>query len=1271
MINRKRVGLFLLCSLLFTITMLSTGRNTAKASEVPLPSQYFFVFNGINHTSGTEYEMKTPEVLTNISAGSTWSPTTTVTWVSSEPNVVKLQPSSSGSNFIRMIRQSPGYSTITAVITYGTNTYTLSCLVKVALTFDIQKTGLKLATTTNERILVINEVDATKQIYLKYVDYSTGTPENPVPVSGAAILANAVLFESDNEGVATVDATGLVTAKGAGSALITVTSNTMSTQDRPMKDTLRVVVAPSFTLTYDVGSTHVEVDSSNDPRTAQPVLNVPSSFVLESTATRANNLKWEVYDTSTGKKLSPTSAKMTYSVSEVSGNVSFHSVKAGTYEVYAFANDKYNASTEAPFAYMKLVVPITLRDVNLVMQVGDTYSIGDNSNIPDPDMFSYTYVEGNELIAQVDGDGVIKALRKGHVYLRLRYLSANDLYDDQLILDGDVQRDFYIDINVIDGIALNITNAYLYTSGTLMLQALVTDPSSELIWTSSHPTIATVNGGLVTGLKVGTTTITVSQNIGGVIKSATCRITVQQSVASITINPANIILPIGNYRTLQATITPKALSGVTLQWKSSNPNIVAITESSALSATIQGIAGGHAVISAINQDNVVVGYCHVSVQQSVTSIVLSETEVTVDLKTKRMQLRASVYPENALNKKVNWSTTDASKARVDENGMVTFVKAGTVSIIATSDDNPSARAICNITIQIPVASIALDEKEKTMYVGEAARLSYVILPTTASINSVTWTSTDNKVVSVDSSGKVTAKGVGTAVIILKSMDGGYTAYCTITVKKIATGVKLDVSKLDMKSGDYYYLKADLTPKDSTDTVLVWESSDTKVATVNEEGRVVARDSGQAIIMVRTEAGGIAYCKVTVTQPVEGLIINFSEKTIYVGDKLELKVSVSPSEASKREVIWKSSNTEVATVTEDGEVKGIAGGTALITCTTVEGGYTATCVLTVRELVSTIKLNHENYRIGLDKTFILEAIVSTQNATNKNVTWKSSNPKVASVNNKGKVTGLAYGFATITATAQDGSEVEAACEVEVVRPVTRVSLNKSFMNMLVGDGMELKATLEPKNATYGKVSWSSSNDKVAMVDDDGFVTAIGQGEAIITATAQDDSGKKATCYVTVSNRVPATGITLANRSLVMVPGEDKLVQTVISPVNSTDALSWSTDNVAVAKVDSKTGKITAVSIGTANVTVMTASGKTAIIEITVIGLNVTKLELEQYSTYTLYVEGANSRVTWDVANPEVAVVTNGRIVSRAIGTTTITAQVNGRKLECKLSVVKIR
>jgi len=136
--------------------------------------------------------------------------------------------------------------------------------------------------------------------------------------------------------------------------------------------------------------------------------------------------------------------------------------------------------------------------------------------------------------------------------------------------------------------------------------------------------------------------------------------------------------------------------------------------------------------------------------------------------------------------------------------------------------------------------------------------------------------------------------------------------------------------------------------------------------------------------------------------------------------------------------------------------------------------------------------------------------------------------------------------------------------------------------------------------------------------------------------------------------------------------------VLTPNNSTDKVSWSSDNNSVATVvvasDNKSGKITAKNTGTAYLTAMAESGKAATVEVTVIGLSDTELTLEQYSTYTyLRVEGVDaSAVKWSVDNTYVAEISsNGKIVTKGVGTATITATVNGRKLQCKLTVTKIR
>lgn len=139
---------------------------------------------------------------------------------------------------------------------------------------------------------------------------------------------------------------------------------------------------------------------------------------------------------------------------------------------------------------------------------------------------------------------------------------------------------------------------------------------------------------------------------------------------------------------------------------------------------------------------------------------------------------------------------------------------------------------------------------------------------------------------------------------------------------------------------------------------------------------------------------------------------------------------------------------------------------------------------------------------------------------------------------------------------------------------------------------------------------------------------------------------------------------------MVVGETAVLQKAMNPSTSTDSAKWASDNKTVATVTTS-GKLTAKRPGIANITVMTESGKTATTKVTVVGLNTTNLVLEQYTDYTLFVLGITSGVTWDVTDSEIAVVTGGKVSTRRVGTTTITATVNGRRLTCKLKVTKIK
>ena len=254
------------------------------------------------------------------------------------------------------------------------------------------------------------------------------------------------------------------------------------------------------------------------------------------------------------------------------------------------------------------------------------------------------------------------------------------------------------------------------------------------------------------------------------------------------------------------------------------------------------------------------------------------------------------------------------------------------------------------------------------------------------------------------------------------------------------------------------------------------------------------------------------------------------------------------------------------------------------------------------LVTSITLDKTSEILSaIDQTLQLTPTVLPENATDKSVTWTSSNPAVATVSNTGLVRAVESGTATITATAADGSGVTATCEVTVKIPVASITLNKSSEILTaIGQTVQLTPTVLPDNAMNKSVRWTSSNPAVAAVNNTGLVTAMGSGTATITATAADGSGVTATCEVTV--KIPVTSITLDKTSEMLTEmGQTIQLTPTVLPDNATDkTVTWSSSNPAVATV-SETGLVTAVGDGTATITATAAdgSGVTATCEVTVI------------------------------------------------------------------------
>ena len=336
----------------------------------------------------------------------------------------------------------------------------------------------------------------------------------------------------------------------------------------------------------------------------------------------------------------------------------------------------------------------------------------------------------------------------------------------------------------------------------------------------------------------------------------------------------------------------------------------------------------------------------------------------------------------------------------------------------------------------------------------------------------------------------------------------------------ATGITLSESNIAVSAGDTHQLVATIQPENTTIQTVAWTSSNEEVATVDENGLVTAKAAGSALITATTDNGLTATCNVLVPVEVTEVKLDKSTGTISVGRTLQLTATVSPDDASDKTITWTSSNNEVAKVDSKGLVTGVATGTATITATSVNG-KTATCEITVVVGVTSVSLDKNEATLEIGGTVNLTATILPENAGNKNVTWVSSDLSVASVEN-GTVTAKAAGTAVISVITEDGKK-EATCTVTVEAPVvevTGVTLDKTEATLDVGGTIVLKATVAPGDATNKSISWKSSDTSVAVVDDNGVVTAVKAGTATITVTTEN--GKTATCTITVNGNDEQTG-----------------------------------------------------------------------------------------------------------------------------------------------------
>ncbi len=459
-------------------------------------------------------------------------------------------------------------------------------------------------------------------------------------------------------------------------------------------------------------------------------------------------------------------------------------------------------------------------------------------------------------------------------------------------------------------------------------------------------------------------------------------------------------------------------------------------------------------------------------------------------------LVATVSPADADDKRLTWQSSNNSIATVSITGHVRAIAPGRATITVTTVEG-GFTATCEVEVErsvTPVTGVKLTPTSFSLGRGEIGIIEAVVLPDEATGKNVTWSSSNPAVAEVYStfyedlpegttnpSAQVQALAPGTARITVRTIDGGFTAFCDVTVREATvrvTGVRLNRTAMNLSRGEVTgtgagqqnHLIATVSPDGATGKHVNWTSSDTSVVIVQpvtdtSDGKPQAQlqgiSEGTARITATTLDGGFtAFCDVTVRQPVvpvTGVSLNYTALDIAVGQILEtLVATITPTDATGKHVIWTSSNNSIAKVDairDDDQgrprakVTGITEGRATLTVQTVDGGFTAYCVVEVKPTgsVTGVEMDHDTLTVFVGSKRTIGAYILPDQAANKHVTWRTNNSSVATVRAltsaaggpssdptvRAEIEGHSPGEAIITVRTTDGG-YEAECEVSVVR-----------------------------------------------------------------------------------------------------------------------------------------------------------------------------------------------------------------------------------------------
>ena len=515
--------------------------------------------------------------------------------------------------------------------------------------------------------------------------------------------------------------------------------------------------------------------------------------------------------------------------------------------------------------------------------------------------------------------------------------------------------------------------------------------SGELTFMSSDQKYATVDeNGVVTGLKKGRVVITANVKTEKKNYKAQLKVTILRPVTSVTVNTAKLpvyaaadekvapylsardnaeenelpvlLLPVKKRIQLAVSAEPKDATNRNIQMTSSDEAVF-----TAIKGAVTGVGPGEGILTIASESNPdITTRFRVLVVQPVTKLIIESSAPTVTVG-EQVTVTAVASPDNATVKQVTWSSGDERIIKVDENGTVTGVKRGNGRIIATAADGSNIRANFNIKVVQNPESITLSAPEMTIDVGKTQAVRATVEPKDADNKKVVWTSSDENVATVSKDGRIKAITVGECTVTctseaLGTVQASLTVHVQQPVKKIAFTAKKDYAFV----GETTQLSWTVEPANATNQVLSFKSSKESILTVDENGLVTGVSSGKANVDAVTTDGSKrkARIQVQVGKHVSGVEMRRRHAYLDLGETATAGAVIEPKDAIDKRMTWESSDESIVTANGDTnekmKLKGKNYGNAVVTGTTVDGGFQTSIPVTVGNYDKGIQFRELNY-----------------------------------------------------------------------------------------------------------------------------------------------------------------------------------------------------------------------------------------------------------------------------------------------------------------------